>query len=45
MECESGVTGSTIDELHSVDIQRDEMEGENGITRGIIDELHSYHIQ
>ena len=28
MECESGVTKSIIDELHSSDIQRDEMEGE-----------------
>ena len=27
MECESGVTKSIIDELHSSDIQRDEMEG------------------
>ena len=32
MEGESGVTGSIIDELHSWDIQRDEMEGETGVT-------------
>ena len=30
-----------IDELHSWDIQRDQMEGKSGFTRGIIDELHS----
>ena len=41
MEGESGFTGSIIDELHSSEIQRNEMEGESGITRGIIDELHS----
>ena len=38
---ESGVTGSIIDELHSWEIQRDQMEGESGVTRSIIDELHS----
>ena len=32
MEGESGVTRSIIDELHSWDIQRDQMEGESGIT-------------
>ena len=41
MEGESGVTRSIIDELHSSDIQRDEMQGESGVTRSIIDELHS----
>ena len=30
-----------IDELHSSDIQGDQMEGESGVTRSIIDELHS----
>ena len=30
-----------IDELHSWEIQRDQMEGESGVTRGIIAELHS----
>ena len=34
-----------IDELHSSDIQRDQMEGESGVTGSIIDELHSSDIQ
>ena len=42
---ESGVSPSIIHELHSLDIQGDEMEGENGVTRWIIDELHSLDIQ
>ena len=41
MEGESGVIRSTIDELHSSDIQRDQMEGESDVTRSIIDEGHS----
>ena len=41
MEGESGVTRSIINELHSSDIQRDQMEGESGITQSINDELHS----
>ena len=41
MEGESGVTRSIIDELHSWDIQGDQMEGKNIFTRSIIDELHS----
>ena len=45
MEDESGVTESIIDELHSSDIQRDQMEDRNGVTRSIIDELHSSDIQ
>ena len=45
MEGESGVTRSIIDELHSSDIQGDQMEGESGVTRSIIDELHSWDIQ
>ena len=45
MEGESGVTGSIINELHSSDIQGDQMEGEIGVTRSIIDELHSSDIQ
>ena len=32
MEGESSVTGSIIDELHSSDIQPDQMEGESGVT-------------
>ena len=34
-----------IDELHSSDIQRDQMEGESGVTGSIIDELHYSDIQ
>ena len=34
-----------IDELHSSDVQRDEMEGEGGFTPSIIDEPHSSDIQ
>ena len=36
MEGENGVTRSTIDDLHSSDIQGDQMEGESGITRTIL---------
>ena len=32
MEGESGVTRSTMDELHSSDIEGDQMEGESGVT-------------
>ena len=41
MEGASGVTKSIIDELHSSDIQRDQMEFESAVTQSIIDELHS----
>ena len=34
-----------IDELHSSDIEGDELEGEGGFTRSIIDELHFSDIQ
>ena len=34
---ESDVTGSIINELHSSNLQRDQMEGESGVTRRIID--------
>ena len=44
MEGESGVTRSIFDEVHSSDIQGDQMEGERGDTRSIIDELHSLDI-
>ena len=37
MEGESGVTRSILDELHSSDIQEDQMEGEIGVTPNIID--------
>ena len=36
MEAESGVTRSMNDEIHSSDIQEDQMEVESGITRSII---------
>ena len=45
MEDESGVPRSIIDELHSTDIQRNQMEGERGFTRSVIDELDSRDIQ
>ena len=44
MEGERGVTRSIIDEIHSSDIQRDEIDGECGVTRSIIDEDHSSDI-
>ena len=37
MEGESGLTRSINDELHSSDIQRDQMEVQSGVTRGIIE--------
>ena len=37
MEDENGVTRSIIDELHSSDIQGDQVEGESSATRSIID--------
>ena len=42
---ESRVSRSIIDELHSSDIQGDQMEGENVVTRRIIEDLHSWDIQ
>ena len=45
MEGESGVTRSIIDELHSWNIQRDQLEGESGVTRSTIDEFLSWDIQ
>ena len=41
MEGESGVTRSTIDELHFSGMQGDQMEGESGDTRSTINELRS----
>ena len=32
MEDESGVIRSIIDELHSLDLQRDQMGGDSGVT-------------
>ena len=45
MEAESGVTRSIIDELHTWNIQGDQMKGESGVTRSINDEFHSWYIQ
>ena len=45
MEGERGVTRSITDELHSCDIQRDQMEGKRCLTRSIIAELHSSDMQ
>ena len=45
MEDKSGVTRSIIDELHSSDIQRDQVKGESGDTRSIVDELHSSDVK
>ena len=44
MKGEGGVTRNFIHELHSLDIQGDQMEAESGVTRSIIDELHSWDI-
>ena len=41
----SGVSPSIMHELHSWDIEGEEMEDENGVTRCIIDELHCLDIQ
>ena len=45
MEGESGVTPRIIDELHSSDLQGDQMEGESCVNPNIIDELHCLDIQ
>ena len=39
MEGKSGATRSIIDDVHSLDIQGDQMEGDIGVTRSIIDGL------
>ena len=44
MERESGVTRRIVDELHSLHIQGDQMEGQSGVTRNSIDELHSFDL-
>ena len=44
MEGESGVTRSIIDDLHSCDIQGEQMEGESGFTISIINELHPWDV-
>ena len=45
MQSEGGATRRIIDDLHSSDIQRDQMEGGSGVTQSIIDELLSWEIQ
>ena len=45
MEGESCLTRSIIDEIHSWDIQVDQMEGEIGVTRIIIGEIQSSEIE
>ena len=45
MYVESGVGPSIIHQLHSWDIQRDEIEFESVVTRSMIHELHSWDIQ
>ena len=45
MEGASGLTRSIIDEVHSCDMQGDQMERESNITRSIIGELHSSEIR
>ena len=45
MEGESGVAHSIIDEIHSWDIQGDQIEREGGDIRSIIDELQSSDMQ
>ena len=45
MEGESGFIRSVIDELFSLDIQRDQMEGASGVTRSIIEEHNSLDSQ
>ena len=45
MEGESGVTQSIINELHSLNMEGDQMEGESGVTRSITDALHSSNIE
>ena len=42
---ESGVSPSIIHELHSWDIQGDEIAGESVVARSIIHELHSWDLQ
>ena len=45
MEGESGVPRSITDELHSWDIQRDQMLSESDVTRRIIEEVYSWDIE
>ena len=45
MESESGVTRSSMDEIHCWDIEENQIEGESGVNRSIIDDLLSSDIQ
>ena len=45
MEGETGNTESINDEVHSWNIQRDQVEGGSGGIRSIIDEAHSSDMQ
>ena len=45
MEGEGGVTQSIIDELHSSDIQGNQIQGESGVTESITDEHHAFDIE
>ena len=45
MESETGVNRSIIDELHSSDILRTQMEAGSGVTRSIIVEIHYLDMQ
>ena len=45
MQGDSEVTGSIIDELHSSDIERVQIERESGVTRSIMDELHFWNME
>ena len=44
MEDENRLTRSIIDELHSSDIQGDQVEGQTSVIPSIIDEHHSSEI-
>ena len=44
MEAICGVTLTNIDELQSLEIQGDQIEGESGVTRSTTDEIHSSDI-
>ena len=44
MEGESDVTRSIVHELHSWEIQGNQIESESGVARSVIDELHSRDI-
>ena len=45
MEGENSVTRHIMDEIHSSDIEGDQMVGARVFTRSIIDEVHSWNIQ